>query len=92
MEKNHAACMDRARSSSNPEEVFFMFEGIFQPTHLLLIFGIALLVFGPKKLPELGKGIGAGIRALKEGIKDPLIEPAKSASAESTASNNSNSN
>jgi sec-independent protein translocase protein TatA len=26
--------------------------------HLLVIFGIALLVFGPKKLPELGKGIG----------------------------------
>ena len=48
-----------------------MFEGIFQPPHLLLIFFIALLVFGPKKLPELGKGIGAGIRALKDGIKDP---------------------
>jgi sec-independent protein translocase protein TatA len=32
-----------------------MFEGLFQPTHLLVIFGIALLVFGPKKLPELGK-------------------------------------
>ncbi|HXM69197.1 MAG TPA: twin-arginine translocase TatA/TatE family subunit [Candidatus Acidoferrum sp.] len=59
-----------------------MLEGIFQPTHLLLIFFIALLVFGPKKLPELGKGIGAGIRALKEGIKDPLIEPGKSVSAE----------
>ncbi|MGO9435786.1 MAG: twin-arginine translocase TatA/TatE family subunit [Terracidiphilus sp.] len=59
-----------------------MFEGIFQPTHLLLIFGIALLVFGPKKLPELGKGIGAGIRALKEGIKDPIIEPVKSASTD----------
>ena len=39
-----------------------MFEGLFQPTHLLVIFGIALLVFGPKKLPELGKGIGEGIR------------------------------
>ena len=33
-----------------------MFEGLFQPTHLLVIVGIALLVFGPKKLPELGKG------------------------------------
>jgi sec-independent protein translocase protein TatA len=39
-----------------------MFEGLFQPIHLLVIFGIALLVFGPKKLPELGKGIGEGIR------------------------------
>jgi TatA/E family protein of Tat protein translocase len=57
-----------------------MLEGIFQPTHHLLTFFIALLVFGPKKLPELGKGIGAGIRALKEGIKDPLIEPGKSVS------------
>src|SRR5438309_4952176 len=59
-----------------------MLEGVFQPMHLLVIFFIALLVFGPKKLPELGKGIGAGIRALKEGLKDPLIEPAKSVSAE----------
>jgi sec-independent protein translocase protein TatA len=48
----------------------FMFEGLFQPMHLLVIFAIALLVFGPKKLPELGKGLGDGIRALKEGMKD----------------------
>ena len=46
-----------------------MFEGLFQPMHLLVIFGIALLVFGPKKLPELGKGIGEGIRGLKAAIK-----------------------
>jgi sec-independent protein translocase protein TatA len=47
-----------------------MFEGLFQPMHLLIIFFIALLVFGPRKLPELGKGLGEGIRALKEGMKD----------------------
>ncbi len=47
-----------------------MFEGIFQPTHLLVIFGIALLVFGPKKLPELGRGIAEGIRGLKSAMKD----------------------
>ena len=47
-----------------------MFEGLFQPMHLLVIFLIALLVFGPKKLPELGKGLGEGIRALKDGMKD----------------------
>ncbi len=45
-----------------------MFEGIFQPMHLLVILGIALLVFGPKKLPELGKGIGDGIRGFKSAI------------------------
>jgi sec-independent protein translocase protein TatA len=47
-----------------------MFEGLFQPAHLIILFAIALLVFGPKKLPELGKGLGEGIRALKEGMKD----------------------
>jgi sec-independent protein translocase protein TatA len=47
-----------------------MFEGLFQPMHLLVIFGIALLVFGPKKLPELGKGIGDGIRGFKSAMKD----------------------
>jgi sec-independent protein translocase protein TatA len=46
-----------------------MFEGLFQPMHLLAIFGIALLVFGPRKLPELGKGIGEGIRGFKSAIK-----------------------
>ncbi len=57
-----------------------MFEGLFQPMHLLVIFGIALLVFGPKKLPELGKGIGEGIRGFKSAMKDEE-KPAASASA-----------
>ncbi|HXY14758.1 MAG TPA: twin-arginine translocase TatA/TatE family subunit [Terriglobales bacterium] len=48
-----------------------MGEGLFQPMHLLVIAFIALLVFGPKKLPELGKGLGDGIRAFKEGLKEP---------------------
>lgn len=47
-----------------------MFEGLFQPSHLIFLFLIALLFFGPKKLPDLGKGLGEGIRALKEGMKD----------------------
>ncbi len=45
-----------------------MFEGLFQPTHLLVIVGLALLLFGPKKLPELGKGIGEGIRGFKSAM------------------------
>jgi sec-independent protein translocase protein TatA len=56
-----------------------MFEGLFQPMHLLVIFAIALLVFGPKKLPELGKGLGDGIRALKDGMKEPPADAAKPA-------------
>jgi sec-independent protein translocase protein TatA len=53
-----------------------MLEGLFQPMHLLIIFGIALLVFGPKKLPELGKGIGEGIRGFKSAIKAEEEKPA----------------
>lgn len=45
-----------------------MFEGLFQPMHLLVILGIAVLVFGPKKLPELGKGLGEGIRGFKAAL------------------------
>lgn len=45
-----------------------MFEGLFQPMHLLIIAGIALLVFGPKKLPELGKGLGESIRSFKTAV------------------------
>jgi sec-independent protein translocase protein TatA len=52
-----------------------MLDGLFQPTHLLVIFFIALLVFGPKKLPELGKGLGEGIRALKNGMKSEDTKP-----------------
>ena len=46
-----------------------MFEGLFQPVHLLVICGLALLVFGPKKLPELGKGLGEGLRGFKAAMK-----------------------
>jgi sec-independent protein translocase protein TatA len=61
-----------------------MFEGLFQPMHLLVIFAIALLVFGPKKLPELGKGLGEGIRSLKEGMKEQPPSDAKSADTKSS--------
>ncbi len=46
-----------------------MFEGLFQPMHLLVILGIAILVFGPKKIPDLGKGLGEGIRGFKAALQ-----------------------
>ena len=46
-----------------------MFEGLLQPMHLLVILGIAILVFGPKKIPELGKGLGEGIRGFKSALQ-----------------------
>jgi sec-independent protein translocase protein TatA len=47
-----------------------MFEGLFQPMHLIIVLGIALLFFGPKKLPELGKGLGEAIRGFKKGMNE----------------------
>ena len=46
-----------------------MLDNLFTPTHLIIILVIALLVFGPRKLPELGKGLGEGLKGFKEGIK-----------------------
>jgi len=46
-----------------------MIEGLFQPTHLIFLLAIALLIFGPRKLPELGQGLGKGIRGFKEAIR-----------------------
>jgi sec-independent protein translocase protein TatA len=47
-----------------------MIENLFQPTHLVLVLFIALLVFGPKNLPQLGKGLGEAIRGFKEAARD----------------------
>ena len=47
-----------------------MFEGLFQPFHLIIILAIALIIFGPGKLPELGKGLGKSIREFKKAMSD----------------------
>jgi sec-independent protein translocase protein TatA len=46
-----------------------MFEGLFQPMHLLVILGLIVLLFGPRKIPELGKGLGEGIGAFKSALQ-----------------------
>lgn len=43
-------------------------------TELLLISGLALLLFGGKKLPEMMKGLGQGVQSFKKGINEPLTE------------------
>ena len=58
-----------------------MFEGLFQPMHLLVVFAIALLVFGPKKLPELGKGLGESIRGFKSAISGKEESPSSGKNA-----------
>jgi sec-independent protein translocase protein TatA len=53
-----------------------MIEGLLQPRHLLVILVVALFLFGPKKLPELGKGLAEGIRDFKNAIKPSPENPA----------------
>ena len=43
-------------------------------TELLLIAGVALLIFGGKKVPELMKGLGKGVQSFKQGMNEPIEE------------------
>jgi len=54
-----------------------MGEGLFSPLHILLIIGIALLLFGPSKFADLGKGLGEGIRNFKSSMKEKDEEEKK---------------
>jgi sec-independent protein translocase protein TatA len=58
---------------------------LFQPTHLLIIGVVLLLLFGGRKLPELGKGLGEGLRGFKEGMKGIDSEPDKTTKPGETA-------
>jgi sec-independent protein translocase protein TatA len=44
-------------------------EGLFQPTHLILLVLVVLILFGAKRLPELGQGFGKGIRGVKDALR-----------------------
>ena len=65
-----------------------MFEGLFQPLHMIVILAIALIIFGPGKLPEIGAGLGKSIREFKKALsadeKSPLIENKKEAGDKDT--------
>jgi sec-independent protein translocase protein TatA len=47
-----------------------LLENLLQPTHLILVLAIALVVFGPKNLPQIGRGLGEAIRGFKDATKD----------------------
>jgi sec-independent protein translocase protein TatA len=54
-----------------------MLSGFDNPIHLLLLFGVVLMVFGAKRLPEVGRGLGSGIRGFRDSLLNP-DEPAQS--------------
>ncbi|MEY2933170.1 MAG: Sec-independent protein translocase subunit TatA [Pseudomonadota bacterium] len=51
--------------------------GTMSLTHWLVVLVVVLLVFGPKRLGDVGKGLGQGLRGLREGLagKDPDAPP-----------------
>lgn len=57
---------------------------LFQPTHLLVIGLIVFVLFGAKRLPELGKGLGEGLKGFKDGIKN-AGEPAATTQQQTAA-------
>jgi sec-independent protein translocase protein TatA len=56
-----------------------MFRGLFQPMHLLVILAIVLVIFGPRRLPEIGKGLGESIRGFKKAMSGDDEDAAKEA-------------
>lgn len=52
-----------------------MFTGIFQPMHLLIILVIVMIIFGPGKLPDLGKSLGKALRDFKREMGEPDQKP-----------------
>jgi len=54
---------------------------LFQPWHLVILAIIVIVLFGGKKLPELGKGLGEGLRGFKEGMKGITEDTNKNADA-----------
>ncbi len=52
-----------------------MLTGLFEPIHLIVILLIVMLVFGAKKLPEIGSGMGKAISNFKRSLKDSSDSP-----------------
>ena len=46
-----------------------VFGDIIQPTHLIFILVVALIVLGPKRLPEVGRSLGRGLRDFRQGMQ-----------------------
>ena len=58
---------------------------LFQPWHLIIVAVLAILLFGGRKLPELGKGLGEGLRGFKEGMKGITDETKAAVKTEESA-------
>ncbi|SHK05476.1 twin-arginine translocase TatA/TatE family subunit [Desulforamulus aeronauticus] len=62
------------------------FEGIFQPTHLILILVVVLIIFGPGKLPEVGKAMGKTVSEFRRATSASFEQEDKKVAKEETTS------
>ena len=53
-----------------------MLTGMLQPTHLIILLAIALIVLGPKRLPDAGRALGQSLREFKASIGGESPDPA----------------
>ncbi len=58
---------------------------LLQPTHLLIIAVVLLVLFGAKRIPELGKGLGEGMRGFRDGLKGVTDPPPAAPTAQQNA-------
>ena len=49
--------------------------GLTQPTHIIILLGIVLLLFGAKRLPEMGRALGSGMREFKDAVTGNSATP-----------------
>ena len=63
-----------------------MFAGLASPTHLIIVLALVLLLFGTKRIPELAKGLGTGIKELREGISTGAEAEAEALESEEAGS------
>jgi sec-independent protein translocase protein TatA len=63
-----------------------MFTGLESPSHLILVLAIVLLIFGAKRIPELAKGLGSGIKEFRDGISTGESTEAEASESEQARS------
>jgi sec-independent protein translocase protein TatA len=65
-----------------------MTTGLLNPTHIILLLLVALIILGPKRLPQAGRSLGRGMREFRDGISgrdDPSEQTLPPGSADDTS-------
>jgi sec-independent protein translocase protein TatA len=59
-----------------------MTDGLLMPSHLIILALVALVLFGPKRLPEIGRSLGTAMRGFREGLSGAEPPPESEPSVE----------